>query len=99
MTTPDNDLPPCIGERMIDAAMNLFGRFYPPASQLIDAHSVTLAVTRYAREIGCNSSNGVAAANYGLRTGGDTIACIRHGKDRARNLLHRQNRTTPPEVA
>lgn len=98
-TILDDELQPCIGERMVDTALRLLDQLYPSRPLLIDTHAVTHAVTRYARSIGCNGSNGIAAANYGLRTGGDTIACIRHGKDRARKLLHRQKSTTPPEAA
>lgn len=98
MSALHREAEPCIWERWRDAIDGMLGLRDPASAELVDNQAVARAVEHYAREIGCTRSNAVAAIAYGLRVGGDTMACVRAGKQRARNLLHRQKQT-PPSVA
>lgn len=87
-----NEIPPVIGERMCDAFRSLLGMAeQAPASPPIDPATVRAAIARHAAAIGCTDSNATAAQSYGLRWGGNTLACIRIGKQRAEKLRHQQH--------
>jgi hypothetical protein len=56
-----------------------------------DADDIARAVARYARLIGCNESNVTSAVSTSLRSTRDTLGAVREGKQRANQLLYRQN--------
>lgn len=78
--------------------------FFSPQAALItskpsreDAHDIAKSVSTYCKQIGCNDSNTIAAIAWAYNTpGSDTLAAIRAGKCRARQLLARQ--TQPPRT-
>lgn len=56
-----------------------------------DAHDIAKSVSTYCKQIGCTESNTVAAIAWAFDTpGSDTLAAVRSGKCRARQLLARQ---------
>lgn len=90
-----DEIQPVIGERMRDAFRSLLGiAEQAPASPSIDPAAVRAAIAKHAAAIGCTDSNATAAKSYGLRWGGDTLACIRIGKQRAEKL--RKQQPEPP---
>jgi hypothetical protein len=68
----------------------LLAGYFVKAAPLVDAVAVSKTVARYAADIRCTNDNIVAAINYGLRVGGNTLDAIRNGKARARYLLATQ---------
>jgi hypothetical protein len=83
----------------VDTLTSLFTpRPTPPATPMArpDAECVGRVVWMYCHRIGCNESNTTAAVSWALRQGGDTLSAIRAGRQRAMQLLERQQRFTPP---
>lgn len=64
----------------------------------IDRDAVCAAVARFARRIGCDQSNQVAAVSWALKYGRNTMDACRVGRERACTLLNRQNQP-PPSAA
>jgi hypothetical protein len=51
-----------------------------------DQTEIELALRKYCRDIHTNASTTVAAINWALRQGGDTLSAIRAGRQRAAQL-------------
>ena len=71
----------------------------PRPSQRVDEAEVTAAVKRYCAQLHANTSDTVAAINWALRQGGDTLSAIRAGRQRAAQLNWKRTHSNQPEKA
>lgn len=71
----------------------------PRATERADAAEITAAVKRYCARLHANASETVAAINFALRQGGDTLSAIRAGRQRAAQLQWRRTHTAPTHKA
>ncbi|MCG2605015.1 MAG: hypothetical protein KBO60_18300 [Achromobacter sp.] len=71
----------------------------PRPGQRADETEVTAAVKRYCAQLHASTSDTVAAINWALRQGGDTLSAIRAGRQRAAQLNWKRTHSNQPEKA
>lgn len=71
----------------------------PRPSKRADEPEITAAVKRHCAQLHANTSDTVAAINWALRQGGDTLSAIRAGRQRAAQLNWKRTHSNQPEKA
>lgn len=71
----------------------------PRADMRADAAEIRAAVGRYCRTLRVSASDCVAATNWALQRGGDTLSAIRAGRQRAAQLHWRATHPITPTKA
>lgn len=71
----------------------------PRAAERPDAEDIVAGVKRYCAQLHATATETVAAINFALRQGGDTLSAIRAGRQRAAQLQWRRTHSAPTQKA